>query len=111
MEAPSVGEIPTANGWQYEPKWDRSLSVFRDRNNICFAIKEWSASRALFSQCRQQRGELPQQRFVLEGELVIPGWRRTFVRPIAIASAPFRESRSETSRSASSDLHPFRSAG
>jgi ATP-dependent DNA ligase len=39
MEAPSVGEIPTANGWQYEPKWDRSLSVFRDHNNVCLQSK------------------------------------------------------------------------
>ena len=35
MEASSVADIPTGEGWQYEPKWDgfRCL-VFRDGDDV-----------------------------------------------------------------------------
>ena len=49
MEARSVEEIPTGDGWQYEPKWDgfRCLA-FRDCDKIYLQSKSVSLSHAIF---------------------------------------------------------------
>ena len=73
MEARSVDQIPTGDGWQYEPKWDgfRCL-VFRDRNNIYLQSKNGQPLARYFPDVVDNVAKLPQQQFVLDGELVIP---------------------------------------
>jgi ATP-dependent DNA ligase len=73
MEARSVDEIPTGDGWQYEPKWDgfRCL-VFRDRDKIYLQSKNGQPLVRYFPDVAANVAKLPQQEFVLDGELVIP---------------------------------------
>jgi ATP-dependent DNA ligase len=73
MEARSVEEIPTGEEWQYEPKWDgfRCL-VFRDRDKIYLQSKNGQPLARYFPDVVANVARLPQQQFVLDGELVIP---------------------------------------
>jgi len=73
MEARSVEEIPIGDGWQYEPKWDgfRCLA-FRDGDNIYLQSKNGQPLSRYFPDVATNIAKLPQQQFVLDGELVIP---------------------------------------
>jgi ATP-dependent DNA ligase len=73
MEARSVEEIPTGEEWQYEPKWDgfRCLG-FRDGDKIFLQSKNGQPLARYFPDAADNVAKLPQQRFVLDGELVIP---------------------------------------
>ena len=73
MEARSVEEIPTGDGWQYEPKWDgfRCLA-FRNGDKIFLQSKNGQPLARYFPDVVANVAKLPQQRFVLDGELVIP---------------------------------------
>ena len=73
MEMRSVDEIPTGDGWQYEPKWDgfRCLA-FRDCDKIYLQSKNRQPLARYFPDVVANLAKLPQQQFVLDGELVIP---------------------------------------
>jgi len=73
MEARSVEEIPTGDEWQYEPKWDgfRCLG-FRDGDEVYLQSKNGQPLARYFPDVVANLSKLPQQRFVLDGELVIP---------------------------------------
>src|SRR6516164_8247501 len=73
METRSVDEIPTGEDWQYEPKWDgfRCL-VFRDRDEVYLQSKNGQPLARYFPDVVANVAKLRQQRFVLDGELVIP---------------------------------------
>lgn len=73
MEARSVDEIPTGDAWQYEPKWDgfRCLA-FRDGDKIFLQSKNGQPLARYFPDVVAYLAKLSQQRFVLDGELVIP---------------------------------------
>jgi ATP-dependent DNA ligase len=73
MEARSVEEIPTGDAWQYEPKWDgfRCLA-FRDGEKIFLQSKNGQPLARYFPDVVANVAKLPQQQFVLDGELVIP---------------------------------------
>jgi ATP-dependent DNA ligase len=73
MEARSVDEIPTGDAWQYEPKWDgfRCLA-FRDGDKIFLQSKNGQSLARYFPDVAENLAKLPQQQFVLDGELVIP---------------------------------------
>jgi ATP-dependent DNA ligase len=72
MEARSVEEIPTGEEWQYEPKWDgfRCLA-FRDGEKIFLQSKNRQPLARYFPDVVANVAKLPQQQFVLDGELVI----------------------------------------
>ena len=73
MEARSVDEIPTGEGWQYEPKWDgfRCLA-FRDGAEIFLQSKAGQPLARYFPDIVNSLGELRAERFALDGELAIP---------------------------------------
>src|SRR4030095_1574344 len=73
MEARSVQEIPAGHDWQYEPKWDgfRCLA-FRDGEKIFLQSKKGQPLARYFPDVATNVAKLPQQHFVLDGELVIP---------------------------------------
>jgi ATP-dependent DNA ligase len=73
MEAKSVGELPDGGGWQYEPKWDgfRCL-VFRDGGEIELQSKSGKPLARYFPEVVEAVRRMKAQRFVLDGELVIP---------------------------------------
>src|SRR5438094_4349014 len=73
MEARLVEQVPTGAEWQYEPKWDgfRCLA-FRDGDKIFLQSKNGQPLARYFPDVAANVARLPQQRFVLDGELVIP---------------------------------------
>ncbi len=72
MEAKSVDEIPVADGWQYEPKWDgfRCLA-FRNGDTIALQSKSGQPLGRYFPEMIAALHELPQKKFVLDGEIII----------------------------------------
>jgi ATP-dependent DNA ligase len=77
MEAQLVGDIPTGDGWQYEPKWDgfRCL-VFRDQADVRLQSKSGQPLERYFPEVVAIISALRATRFVLDGELVVPAGRR-----------------------------------
>src|SRR5215216_2680917 len=73
MEARSVEEIPTGDGWQYEPKWDgfRCLA-FRNGDKVFLQSKNGQPLARYFPDVADRVGKLSAQEFVLDGELVVP---------------------------------------
>src|SRR5947207_3517510 len=73
MEARSVDEIPTGEGWQYEPKWDGFRCIaFRDGEQVYLQSKAGQPLAHYFPDVTGGLARLSKQRFVLDGELVIP---------------------------------------
>jgi len=73
MEAAPATELPTGPEWQYEPKWDgfRCLA-FRDRNDINLISKSGKPLGRYFPELITALSALKPQRFVLDGEIVLP---------------------------------------
>jgi ATP-dependent DNA ligase len=73
MEARSVEEIPTGNGWQYEPKWDGFRCIaFRDGRKIYLQSKAGQPLARYFPDIVDALAGLSAQQFIIDGELVIP---------------------------------------
>ena len=73
MEARLVDELPTGPGWQYEPKWDgfRCL-VFRDGDRVDLMSKAGKPLVRYFPELVDTVKRVKAERFVLDGEIVIP---------------------------------------
>lgn len=73
MEAALVGDLPTDGDWQYEPKWDgfRCLA-FRDGDDVMLQSKAEKPLERFFPEMADAVRMLPCDRFVLDGELIIP---------------------------------------
>ncbi|MGE5204002.1 MAG: ATP-dependent DNA ligase [Chlamydiota bacterium] len=72
MEAKSAAELPGSEGWQYEPKWDgfRCLA-FRRGEQVLLQSKAGQPLGRYFPELVEALRQLPLQRFVLDGEIVI----------------------------------------
>jgi ATP-dependent DNA ligase len=73
MEALLTDELPRDTGWQFEPKWDgfRCLA-FRTGPRVELRAKSGKSLSRYFPEVLQRLRSLPHERFVLDGELVIP---------------------------------------
>ena len=73
MEALSVDKIPCGEQWQYEPKWDgfRCL-VFRDKQKVELQSKAGRPLTRYFPELIKVILELKADKFVLDGEIVVP---------------------------------------
>ncbi len=73
MEARLVEEIPPGHGWQYEPKWDGFRCIaFRYNTKVFLQSKAGQPLGRYFPDVVDAITGLPSQRFVLDGELVVP---------------------------------------
>src|SRR5436309_95657 len=73
MEAHSVDQIPTGEGWQYEPKWDGFRCIaFREGEQIYLQSKAGQPLARYFPDIAGPLARLPATYFVLDGELVVP---------------------------------------
>src|ERR1051326_3750191 len=73
METRSANEIPTGDGWQYEPKWDGFRCVaFRDTDNVYLQSKAGQPLARYFPDVVDALKSLPSKKFVIDGELAIP---------------------------------------
>jgi ATP-dependent DNA ligase len=72
MEAKSAEELPEETGWQYEPKWDgfRCLA-FKEGDAIDIRAKSGKPLGRYFPEVLSFLRDLPVDRFVVDGELVI----------------------------------------
>ncbi|MFN8391771.1 MAG: ATP-dependent DNA ligase [Bdellovibrionota bacterium] len=73
MEALSVEKIPEGSQWQYEPKWDgfRCLA-FRDGKQVRLQSKAEKDLSRYFPELVQALLKIKADKFVLDGEIVIP---------------------------------------
>jgi ATP-dependent DNA ligase len=73
MEADPASELPAGDEWRYEPKWDgfRCLA-FRDAERIDLQSKSQKPLTRYFPELRSALHELHANKFVLDGEIVIP---------------------------------------
>ena len=73
MEARLVEALPDGDGWQFEPKWDgfRCL-IFRDGVEVELQSKAERPLGRYFPELIEAVRDLPADRLVLDGELVIP---------------------------------------
>jgi len=73
MEAKLVDSLPAGEGWQYEPKWDgfRCL-VFRDGPEVALMSKSGKPLGRYFPEVVDNVLGMEADRFVLDGELLIP---------------------------------------
>lgn len=73
MESLSVDTIPVGPQWQYEPKWDgfRCLA-FRDGNSVALQSKAGRPLTRYFPELVAMLRGLKAERFVLDGEIVVP---------------------------------------
>jgi ATP-dependent DNA ligase len=73
MEAKLVDALPEGPGWQFEPKWDgfRCL-VYRDGADVALQSKSGKPLGRYFPEVVEKVLGFAEQRFVLDGELIIP---------------------------------------
>jgi ATP-dependent DNA ligase len=73
MEARLVDELPDEPGWQFEPKWDgfRCLA-FRAGGEVDLRAKSGKPLARYFPEVVDLVRRLPQEQFVIDGELAIP---------------------------------------
>jgi ATP-dependent DNA ligase len=73
MEAKSIDSLPDGEGWQYEPKWDgfRCL-IFRDGPDVHLQSKSGKPLGRYFPEVVDRVLAMEADRFVLDGELIIP---------------------------------------
>jgi ATP-dependent DNA ligase len=73
MEARLVEDLPQDGGWRFEPKWDgfRCLA-FRAGDEVELKAKSGKPLTRYFPDMASVLRSLPRDRFVLDGELVIP---------------------------------------
>jgi ATP-dependent DNA ligase len=73
MEAKLADSLPDGEGWQYEPKWDgfRCL-VFRDGPDVALMSKSGKPLGRYFPEMVETVLAMEADRFVVDGELVIP---------------------------------------
>ena len=74
MEAEPVEELPIGKEWLYEPKYDgfRCLA-FRDGDQVELQSKKQKSLNRFFPEVGAGLARLKAERFVLDGELLIPG--------------------------------------
>lgn len=73
MEARLVPELPTGDEWQYEPKWDGFRCIaFRDGPTVDLISKAGKPLGRYFPELVARMLAVPAQRFVLDGEIVVP---------------------------------------
>lgn len=73
MEARLVAELPTDEGWQFEPKWDgfRCLA-YRAGGEVEIKAKSGKSLTRFFPEVIANLAALKTRTFVLDGELIIP---------------------------------------
>jgi ATP dependent DNA ligase domain len=73
MEATPVENLPNAKGWLFEPKYDGFRCIlFRDQDTVNLQSRRQRPLDRYFPEIVEATRKLPVQRFVFDGELIIP---------------------------------------
>ena len=74
MEATPTERRPTGAGWIFEPKWDGYRCVaFRDERVVVLQSRAGEPLTRYFPELVMAVASLPEERFVLDGEIVVIG--------------------------------------
>lgn len=73
MEAKLVADLPSEDGWQFEPKWDgfRAI-VFRDDHDVEIMSKSGKPLARYFPEIVAFIAAVDQNKFTLDGEIILP---------------------------------------
>jgi len=72
MEALLAAELPEGDGWQYEPKWDGFRCIARRDGKMVEMISRSGKSLGrYFPEVLEMLGRIEEEKFVLDGELII----------------------------------------
>src|SRR4051794_3525120 len=70
--ARAAKELPSGDGWRYEPKWDGFRTVvFRDGDDVHLQSRNGKPMNRYFPEVIPQVQALPGKRLVLDGELIV----------------------------------------
>ena len=70
--ARSAKDLPSGDGWRFEPKWDGFRTVvFRDGGEIFLQSRNGKQMNRYFPEVIPQIAALPSERLVLDGELIV----------------------------------------
>ncbi|MEA2429166.1 MAG: hypothetical protein QOF37_2794 [Thermoleophilaceae bacterium] len=70
--ARSAKELPTGDGWRYEPKWDGFRTVvFRDGDDVQLQSRNGKTMNRYFPEIIPQVLALPGEQLVIDGELIL----------------------------------------
>ena len=70
--ARAASELPAGEGWAFEPKWDGFRTVvFRDGGDVQLQSRNGRPMNRYFPEVVEQVRELPGERLVLDGELIV----------------------------------------
>jgi ATP-dependent DNA ligase len=73
MEAKLVEELPTDDGWQFEPKWDGFRAIVRrDGDAITMLSKSGKDLSRYFPEIVTVLAQTSDRRFVVDEELILP---------------------------------------
>jgi ATP-dependent DNA ligase len=73
MEAQSAVKLPAGPNWQYEPKWDGfRCMAFRENERVVLESKSGKPLTRYFPEVVETLKALKAQKFVFDGEIVIP---------------------------------------
>lgn len=73
MEARRSDEIPSGDGWMFEPKWDGLRAIaFRAGDEVVLQSKSGQPLGRYFPEVLDQLRAISSDRFVLDGEIVVP---------------------------------------
>lgn len=107
MEAEPVAQLPDGPGWAFEPKYDGFRCIaFRDRAEVVLQSRRQKPLARFFPEIAEGLCKLGAERFVLDGELVIPaaGFDSLQMRLHPAASRIARLSRETPARLIAFDL-------
>src|SRR3954463_8754898 len=70
--ARSAKDLPSGDGWRYEPKWDGFRTIiFRDGDEVYLQSRNGKPMNRYFPEVIPQVLALPDQRLVVDGELIV----------------------------------------
>ena len=73
MEAKLIADLPDGPDWQFEPKWDgfRAL-ILREGGEIALLSKSGKSLARYFPEVVETIAAVKAERFILDGELILP---------------------------------------
>jgi ATP-dependent DNA ligase len=70
--AKSARDLPAGDGWRFEPKWDGFRTIaFRDEGDVQLQSRNGRPMNRYFPDVVEQVLELPEERLVLDGEMIV----------------------------------------
>ena len=107
-----MAEIPRGPQWQYEPKWDGFRCLLgRDGSVVVMRSKSGQDLARYFPEIARAATSLPENRYILDGELVLPSEGGLSFDHLLQRIHPAESRNQEAVRRDAGALHGVRPAG